>query len=86
MAFSEKPVEGDGVINGGFFVFNRKMFDFLTEDEHCDFKVDPLEKIAAEIRWMDYQNTFWCECHLGISEEMTAFMPSMTEGFCHAVA
>ena len=48
------------MINGGFFVFNRKIFDYLTEDEHCDLEVGPLEKIAAEGQLMVYKHKgFW---------------------------
>ena len=59
-AFSEKPVEGEGVINGGFFIFNRKILDYLTDDELCDLEVGPLEKIASEGQLMVYKHKgFW---------------------------
>ena len=41
--FSEKPSSGSEYINGGFFVFNRKIFDYLTPEENCDFEFGPLE-------------------------------------------
>ena len=31
--FSEKPQSGEGWINGGFFVFNKKIFKYLTNDK-----------------------------------------------------
>jgi glucose-1-phosphate cytidylyltransferase len=59
-AFSEKPVAGEGVINGGFFVFDKKILDYLTEDDTCDLEVGPLEKIAAEGQLMVYKHRgFW---------------------------
>lgn len=56
-SFSEKPKNGDGLINGGFFVFNRGIFDYLSENENCDLEIGPLEKIAAEGQLMVYKHT-----------------------------
>jgi glucose-1-phosphate cytidylyltransferase len=45
-------------INGGFFVFNRKIFDYLTPD--CVLEQAPLEQLAAEDQLMAYcHNGFW---------------------------
>jgi glucose-1-phosphate cytidylyltransferase len=52
--FAEKPQTSVGLISGGFFVFNRKLFDYLTDDDNCDFEKGPLEKIAAEGELMVY--------------------------------
>ena len=46
--FEEKPQLSTGIINGGFFIFNRKFFDYLTSDDKCDFEFGPLQKIASE--------------------------------------
>ncbi len=54
LLFSEKPQTSTGLISGGFFVFNRKLFDYLTNDNNCDFERGPLEKIAAEGELMVY--------------------------------
>ena len=43
--FREKPILKD-IINGGFFVFNRKIFDYLTED--CMLEKEPFNKLASE--------------------------------------
>jgi glucose-1-phosphate cytidylyltransferase len=45
--FTEKPVQG-GLINGGFFVFHRRVFDYVTEDENCVLERAPLERLAAD--------------------------------------
>ena len=44
----EKPQMGQGLINGGFFVFNNKLFNYLAKDETCDFEFGPLQKISNE--------------------------------------
>jgi len=59
-SFSEKPKNGDSLINGGFFIFNRDIFNYLSEEENCDLEIGPLEKIAAEGQLMVYKHRgFW---------------------------
>jgi len=55
VSFTEKPQVSDGLINGGFFVFNRKIFDYLSEDDNCDFEVGPLEQLAEDGELMVYE-------------------------------
>lgn len=47
-AFNEKPETSSGLINGGFFVFDKGIFDYLSCDENCDLEIGALEKIARE--------------------------------------
>jgi glucose-1-phosphate cytidylyltransferase len=60
-SFYEKPEKSDqNFINGGFFVFNRKIFDYLSSDESCDLEYGILEKIASEGELMVYRHYgFW---------------------------
>lgn len=48
MAFREKPRVSSGYINGGFFVFNRDIFEYLTADDSCDLETDTMEMIARK--------------------------------------
>ncbi len=57
ISFTEKPQVSAGSINGGFFVFNRKIFDYLTEDEDCDFEKGALEKLTSAGELMVYEHT-----------------------------
>lgn len=61
LSFREKPQVTDGdLINGGFFVFSRKFFDYLTEDEDCDLEYGAVEKLAEEGQLMVYKHRgFW---------------------------
>ena len=43
--FAEKP-QLDGWINSGFFVFNRGVFDYLSDDSSCVLEREPMEKLA----------------------------------------
>ena len=56
----EKPKDNNGLINGGFFVFNRAIFDYVSEDDSCDFEIGPLEEIARNGELMVYKHRgFW---------------------------
>lgn len=35
-------------INGGIYVFNRKMFDYLSDDEMCTLEQTPLERLIQD--------------------------------------
>jgi glucose-1-phosphate cytidylyltransferase len=56
LLFTEKPQASAGLINGGFFVFNRKFFECLTDDDNCDFERGILEDIAARGELMVYKH------------------------------
>ncbi len=57
--FSEKPQTGEGWINGGFFVFEPGVFDYLTDDDTI-LEREPLERLAAEGQLMAYRHEgFW---------------------------
>lgn len=60
--FEEKPQLSSGIINGGFFVFNKKLFDYLTPEENCDFEFGPLQKIAHEGNLRAYQYSGFWQC------------------------
>ncbi len=57
--FTEKPQAESGWINGGFFVFERKFFDYLENDQTV-LERDPLERVAAEGQLAAYRHEgFW---------------------------
>jgi len=55
-AFNEKPENSSGLINGGFFVFNKSIFDYLSADDNCDLEIGALERIANEGQLMVYKH------------------------------
>jgi len=59
--FFEKPKNTvNRLINGGFFVFNRKIFNYLSTEDDCDFEYGPLEQIAKEGELKVYKHPgFW---------------------------
>jgi len=57
--FSEKSQTGEGWINGGFFVFEPGVFDYLIDDKTI-LERDPLEKLAVDKQLKAYRHTgFW---------------------------
>jgi glucose-1-phosphate cytidylyltransferase len=54
--FREKPEDSPGLVNGGFFVFNKKIFNYLTEDDHCDLETGPFETLCKEGQLMVYKH------------------------------
>jgi glucose-1-phosphate cytidylyltransferase len=59
-AFTEKPNVNEGHINGGFFVFDRRIFDYVTEDDNCILEKEPLENLARDKELMVYfHDGFW---------------------------
>lgn len=60
-AFREKSKDKKGdLISAGFFVFERKLFEYLTPDEDCELEYGTLERIAAEGQLMVYKHKgFW---------------------------
>jgi glucose-1-phosphate cytidylyltransferase len=52
--FAEKP-QVDGWASAGYFVFNKRVFDYLEGDD-CIMEREPLEKLAAEGELMAYRH------------------------------
>jgi len=46
--FNEKPTVAEGVVSGGFFVFQREVFDYLNEDPQLFLELDPLRRLARD--------------------------------------
>jgi glucose-1-phosphate cytidylyltransferase len=59
LSFQEKPAGDGSWINGGFFVLEPRIFEFLTDDSSI-FEKEPLECLAAEGQLDAYRhNDFW---------------------------
>ena len=58
--FSEKPQVGTGLINGGFFAFEKKMFEYLSDDPTCALEHQPMADLTRDGQLMAYQHHgFW---------------------------
>lgn len=57
--FAEKPQTGEGWINGGFFVFEPAVFDYLAGDDTL-LEREPLERLTADEQLMAFRHPgFW---------------------------
>ncbi len=59
--FTEKPQIGEGWINGGFFVFEPGVFDYL-EGDHTILEAHALEKLAADTQMAGYRHDDFWQC------------------------
>lgn len=57
--FQEKPPT-ENWVNGGFFVFNRRLFDYLDDDAILERA--PLESLAAERQLVAYKHSGFWKC------------------------
>ena len=62
ISFEEKPQTSKGLINGGFMVFNKKLLDYLTDDEDCDFEHGPLIELTKDNEVMVYKHKGLWNC------------------------
>ena len=60
--FSEKPQAGNDFISGGFFVFERKFFQYLDSNEKCILEKEPLEKLSSQGELMVYRHEGFWQC------------------------
>lgn len=58
-SFKEKPVM-EGLINGGFFVFNRKIFSYIDDDSVLEHA--PLKKLSSEGQLAVFEHTRFWQC------------------------
>ena len=59
--FTEKPQIGEGWINGGFFVLEPQVLDYIKGDETI-FERDPLERLAKERQLAAYRHDDFWQC------------------------
>ena len=59
--FQEKPQSGKLWINGGFFVFNSKIFDFIKNDKTM-LEQEPLQKLKNKKNLYAFKHTGFWQC------------------------
>ena len=61
VSFAEKPQIGEGWINGGFFVFEPRVFDYLDGDQ-TNLEADALPRLAADRQLAAYRHDGFWQC------------------------
>ena len=59
--FAEKPQIGEGWINGGFFVLEPRVLDYVAGDDTL-FEREPLERLAQEGQLVAYRHPDFWQC------------------------
>jgi glucose-1-phosphate cytidylyltransferase len=59
--FTEKPQIGEGWINGGFFVLEPKVLDYIDHDATA-FEREPLERLAQDNQLVAYRHEGFWQC------------------------
>ena len=59
--FTEKPTVGEGWINGGFFVFEPAVIDYIAGDA-TSLELEPLEALAREGQLCAYRHEGFWQC------------------------
>jgi glucose-1-phosphate cytidylyltransferase len=62
LSFTEKPKSEGGWINGGFFVCEPKMLDYLSSDEGCFLEREPLQRLAKDGELAAYKHYDFWQC------------------------
>jgi glucose-1-phosphate cytidylyltransferase len=60
-SFVEKPQIGEGWINGGFFVLEPQVLDYIDGD-HVFFERDPLDRLCADKQLAAYRHEGFWQC------------------------
>jgi glucose-1-phosphate cytidylyltransferase len=61
-SFSEKPVSGNGLINGGYFCFQRDFLRYLSDDRSCILERSPLESCARDGQLQVFEHQGFWQC------------------------
>lgn len=64
--FSEKPQiipkNDSNLINGGYFIFNKKIFKYLKDSDTCFLEKEPLNNLINDGELMVYRHTYFWQC------------------------
>lgn len=60
--FKEKPHSGEGWINGGFFIFEPEIFDYLQDGDRTVLEQSPLENLAKDGQLMAFHHDGFWQC------------------------
>ncbi len=50
------------MVNGGFYVLNRRVLDYLSDCPTCVFEKEPLERLAREGQLLGYRHDGYWQC------------------------
>lgn len=60
--FNEKPQTHQGRVNGGFFVFEKRMARYLASEDGCVLEKEPLDRLARDGELMVFEHDGFWQC------------------------
>lgn len=60
--FTKKTVAHEGWIDGGFFVLNRKVFNYIPNREDCELEAEPLKNLAKDNEFVAFKHEGFWQC------------------------
>jgi glucose-1-phosphate cytidylyltransferase len=66
--FTKKSLSQDSHVDGGFCVFKREFFKYLSDDENCVLEDVPLKSLSKDREFMAYQHDGSWQCMDTISQ------------------
>jgi glucose-1-phosphate cytidylyltransferase len=61
-SFTEKPQAGEGWINGGFFILEPAVRDYIDNGPEVIWEREPMERLAAEGQLVAYRHEGFWQC------------------------
>lgn len=61
-SFAEKEGQEGSLVNGGFYVFQREVLEYLSEDASCVLEKGPMMKLASSGQLMAFRHTGYWQC------------------------
>jgi glucose-1-phosphate cytidylyltransferase len=61
-SFAEKPELRETLVNGGFFVFDRRALDYLSSDASCMLEHEPFARLVRDGQMMTYRHDGYWAC------------------------
>lgn len=62
LTFHEKPKGDNTWVNGGFFVLESKIFDYIDSGEHISWEQEPLKQLTKDGQLMTYKHEGFWKC------------------------
>jgi len=62
LSFDEKPARSRNLISGGYFVFSKKMFEYVRDDDECVLEREALHTLAKEDQLKVYRHEGFWQC------------------------
>jgi glucose-1-phosphate cytidylyltransferase len=78
-SFAEKQGNEGGMVNGGFYVFQRSVLDYLSENPTCVLEKEPMETLAARGELMAWRHTGYWQC-MDTTRDLDSLQKAWSDG------